>query len=342
MKGQGKQEIPEKTRRPTASSGIIPTCENPGTRPGIEPGSPWWEASVATAAPTVSGLQLIFGHCSLPRPDAVTRELEMSSPRVPSWKGHAAPARTTQGHGRLETASTSEPASRKSKIKRPPTDQLRMAAWLKEFCTFGAETRGSARGDRDMRFDSLIAFTCKALNWRAVLSLKQSPGCRPLNLLTAGNLYSKVQSIVFIASQYPSKRSVSKGQRWSWLSRAGRSLLASDLRKGVYPRHKIRYALQCERTARAMTSGERRSALLWSSAGGDVIHTSAKRGANLPPSGELLDRTFSTEQKRSTSPGIVASRRGPPPEPLAHARGHTRIVTSKARLQHHLPRSEIK
>ncbi|KAJ8870037.1 hypothetical protein PR048_029048 [Dryococelus australis] len=36
--GRGKREIPEKTRRPTASSGTIPTCENPVTRPGIEPG----------------------------------------------------------------------------------------------------------------------------------------------------------------------------------------------------------------------------------------------------------------------------------------------------------------
>ncbi|KAJ8879824.1 hypothetical protein PR048_020432 [Dryococelus australis] len=48
----GKREIPEKTRRPAASSGTIPTCENPGVaRPGIEPGSPWWEASRLTAHP---------------------------------------------------------------------------------------------------------------------------------------------------------------------------------------------------------------------------------------------------------------------------------------------------
>ncbi|KAJ8888805.1 hypothetical protein PR048_008297 [Dryococelus australis] len=40
MKGRGKREIPEKTRRPTASSCTIPICENPVTRPGIEPGSP--------------------------------------------------------------------------------------------------------------------------------------------------------------------------------------------------------------------------------------------------------------------------------------------------------------
>ncbi|KAJ8890733.1 hypothetical protein PR048_010242 [Dryococelus australis] len=43
MKGLGKREIPEKTRRPTISSGTIQTCENPVTQPGIESGSPWWE-----------------------------------------------------------------------------------------------------------------------------------------------------------------------------------------------------------------------------------------------------------------------------------------------------------
>ncbi|KAJ8898308.1 hypothetical protein PR048_003668 [Dryococelus australis] len=36
MKGRGKLEIPEKIRRPMVSSGMIPTCENPVTRPGIE------------------------------------------------------------------------------------------------------------------------------------------------------------------------------------------------------------------------------------------------------------------------------------------------------------------
>ncbi|KAJ8876904.1 hypothetical protein PR048_021353 [Dryococelus australis] len=48
----GEREIPEKTRRPAASSGTIPTCSNPGMiRAGIEPGSPWWEASRLTAHP---------------------------------------------------------------------------------------------------------------------------------------------------------------------------------------------------------------------------------------------------------------------------------------------------
>ncbi|KAJ8867792.1 hypothetical protein PR048_031597 [Dryococelus australis] len=51
MKRRGKREIPEKTRRPTVSSGAIPTCENPVSRPEIEPGSPWWEASGLAAQP---------------------------------------------------------------------------------------------------------------------------------------------------------------------------------------------------------------------------------------------------------------------------------------------------
>ncbi|KAJ8893893.1 hypothetical protein PR048_006494 [Dryococelus australis] len=41
MKGWGKREDPEKTCRPAASYGTIPTCENPGvTRPVIEAGLP--------------------------------------------------------------------------------------------------------------------------------------------------------------------------------------------------------------------------------------------------------------------------------------------------------------
>ncbi|KAJ8881159.1 hypothetical protein PR048_017632 [Dryococelus australis] len=51
MKGRGKREIPEKSRRPTALSGTIPTCENTVTRPGNEPGSPCWEASVLISQP---------------------------------------------------------------------------------------------------------------------------------------------------------------------------------------------------------------------------------------------------------------------------------------------------
>ncbi|KAJ8868580.1 hypothetical protein PR048_030118 [Dryococelus australis] len=43
--------FPRKHAPPIASSGTITTCENSVTRPGIEAGSPWWEASVLIAQP---------------------------------------------------------------------------------------------------------------------------------------------------------------------------------------------------------------------------------------------------------------------------------------------------
>ncbi|KAJ8891090.1 hypothetical protein PR048_010600 [Dryococelus australis] len=50
--GEGKPEIPEKTRRPAASSARFPRARNQGaTSPGIEPGSLKWEASSLTATP---------------------------------------------------------------------------------------------------------------------------------------------------------------------------------------------------------------------------------------------------------------------------------------------------
>ncbi|KAJ8885783.1 hypothetical protein PR048_011983 [Dryococelus australis] len=49
IKWWGKQEIPEKTHRPAASSGTITTCKNKrATSPGIDPGPPRWEASSLT------------------------------------------------------------------------------------------------------------------------------------------------------------------------------------------------------------------------------------------------------------------------------------------------------
>ncbi|KAJ8878851.1 hypothetical protein PR048_019440 [Dryococelus australis] len=52
IKGRGKQKIPEQSCRPTASSGTLHTYENSRVNwPGIEPGSPWWEASSSTAQP---------------------------------------------------------------------------------------------------------------------------------------------------------------------------------------------------------------------------------------------------------------------------------------------------
>ncbi|KAJ8869888.1 hypothetical protein PR048_028897 [Dryococelus australis] len=52
IKVRREREIHKKTRRPATSSGTIPTYENPEvTRPGIEPGSPWWKVSRLTAQP---------------------------------------------------------------------------------------------------------------------------------------------------------------------------------------------------------------------------------------------------------------------------------------------------
>ncbi|KAJ8869424.1 hypothetical protein PR048_028414 [Dryococelus australis] len=49
MKGRSKRETPEKTRRPAASSGTIPTCGYPVNRKGNKPGSHRREASRLTA-----------------------------------------------------------------------------------------------------------------------------------------------------------------------------------------------------------------------------------------------------------------------------------------------------
>ncbi|KAJ8878402.1 hypothetical protein PR048_018980 [Dryococelus australis] len=55
----GEREIPDKTRRPAALSGTITTCEIPGaTPPGIETGSPWWEAISLTTTPPPSPMPI--------------------------------------------------------------------------------------------------------------------------------------------------------------------------------------------------------------------------------------------------------------------------------------------
>ncbi|KAJ8895367.1 hypothetical protein PR048_000699 [Dryococelus australis] len=47
---EGEASLYRKTCRPSASPDTIPTCDNPDARPaGIEPGSPWWEASAQPA-----------------------------------------------------------------------------------------------------------------------------------------------------------------------------------------------------------------------------------------------------------------------------------------------------
>ncbi|KAJ8874502.1 hypothetical protein PR048_025362 [Dryococelus australis] len=44
---RGKREIPRE--RPADQRKSFPHCENPVARPGVEPGSPWWEASIHAA-----------------------------------------------------------------------------------------------------------------------------------------------------------------------------------------------------------------------------------------------------------------------------------------------------
>ncbi|KAJ8878980.1 hypothetical protein PR048_019586 [Dryococelus australis] len=105
----GEREIPEKTCRPAASSGTIPTSENPGAaRPGMEPGSPWWEANSLTAQPphacTVyrndhSGLQVI----------AVVQGTELDRYRAigsqsPGGNNDSAPLRRHEPRPRLMTS----------------------------------------------------------------------------------------------------------------------------------------------------------------------------------------------------------------------------------------------
>ncbi|KAJ8895310.1 hypothetical protein PR048_000635 [Dryococelus australis] len=51
-RNEGEGETEDSRENPP--TGTIPICENPVTRPGIEPGSPWWEASVLIAQPPCS------------------------------------------------------------------------------------------------------------------------------------------------------------------------------------------------------------------------------------------------------------------------------------------------
>ncbi|KAJ8894229.1 hypothetical protein PR048_006841 [Dryococelus australis] len=80
-----------------------------------------------------------------------------------------------QGRVRLEKCDGNKPTARPTttgkhlnSCRRYDRGRGEVAAWLKEFCSSEAYKRGSARGDRCMRTNTLIASTRKALNWRAV------------------------------------------------------------------------------------------------------------------------------------------------------------------------------
>ncbi|KAJ8871676.1 hypothetical protein PR048_028003 [Dryococelus australis] len=79
-----KRAIPGKTRRPATSSGMIPTCENPGaTPPGIESGSPWREASSLTVTPPRLHLisRSVFKRCNT----TPSRTHSRITPRLKAW-----------------------------------------------------------------------------------------------------------------------------------------------------------------------------------------------------------------------------------------------------------------
>ncbi|KAJ8883604.1 hypothetical protein PR048_015448 [Dryococelus australis] len=112
--GGGERGIPEKTRRSAASSCSVLTCENLGaTQPGIEPGSPRWEACSLTHGRrrqvwTLAYLTIIANHANTPfvteqsvgqRPAV---DSTSSGALVPSRAGHA-PGR--DGTGRFFIAS---------------------------------------------------------------------------------------------------------------------------------------------------------------------------------------------------------------------------------------------
>ncbi|KAJ8873469.1 hypothetical protein PR048_024287 [Dryococelus australis] len=72
IKGRRKREIPEKTRRPAASSGTIPTRATP---PRIEPGSPrWGGASCVTTAPPRPRIWLRLATLPLPHDETPKTE----------------------------------------------------------------------------------------------------------------------------------------------------------------------------------------------------------------------------------------------------------------------------
>ncbi|KAJ8866416.1 hypothetical protein PR048_032259 [Dryococelus australis] len=97
MQGLGKREIPEKTRRPVSSSGMIPICENPGvTRPGIEPGlhcmkQRWIVRAGGTGDtrenPPISGIVRHYSHMRKSGSDPVGNQIRFASVGV-KWSNH--------------------------------------------------------------------------------------------------------------------------------------------------------------------------------------------------------------------------------------------------------------
>ncbi|KAJ8885223.1 hypothetical protein PR048_011419 [Dryococelus australis] len=76
------REIPEKTRRPAASYGKIPTCENPGvTRPGIKPEAHVKGGKIADSNPQ-DVREMVRGHTAAPTLASMVDYVTMSVGRM--------------------------------------------------------------------------------------------------------------------------------------------------------------------------------------------------------------------------------------------------------------------
>ncbi|KAJ8886299.1 hypothetical protein PR048_012510 [Dryococelus australis] len=160
MKGRGKREIPEKILQSVASSGAIPTCENPVTRPGIEPGSPWWEARRLTAQP--------------PRPQIIRKNFrkvgsnrEWSITRSRYASAHAGQQNGQQHVGKLfanQRLSTYSPASSPANSerfttrngqsdKRPALKASRSLVFVTSWITLAQSSPSTVTGANHCAFD---------------------------------------------------------------------------------------------------------------------------------------------------------------------------------------------
>ncbi|KAJ8884566.1 hypothetical protein PR048_016423 [Dryococelus australis] len=149
--GRGKREIPEKTRRPMASSGTIPTCENPVTRPVIEPGE--HANHLTTAAPQhflkvdfKSGQQITANSATALRRSGLTGCI-LSYVQKPGSASVSALAAGALRQGRCAAASRRQaagaaaPAVDRCSPRRP---SRYVAVWLK--CLSHGRVSSSSRG----------------------------------------------------------------------------------------------------------------------------------------------------------------------------------------------------
>ncbi|KAJ8872518.1 hypothetical protein PR048_026124 [Dryococelus australis] len=150
-------------REKPASSGTIPACENPGvTRPGIELGSPWWEASRLTIHPPRTPT-LYCGSSAEAACIFWGRQINSYLERgwVP-WCG-----RSSWAVGVVNATLPSGSVYCKL-LTHPARDH---SGGLKRGSVFVAGVKhGSCKVSIATRYKSAIAAMRRALNWRAVFS----------------------------------------------------------------------------------------------------------------------------------------------------------------------------